>query len=289
MTNAYFCVDIGGTKTACAIYGEDGEELFYTRFPTEPARGAEDLLERVYQSAREALEKYRILKGAIASPGPLDIPRGRIVHVVTMGWTDVPLVALFEARFGFSFVLLNDCDAGALGVATAPDFQWASSLCYISLSTGIGGGAVFGGRLYTGNGNAANFGHMPVVGEGIRCGCGNTDCLELYASGSGIECRYERKTGVRKSCAEIEALAKAGDALACALFSEASEYLAFALNAIRAIVDPELIVLGGSVCRAGKLILGDAEQHHRIGFAPDDGKQVLKGAFAYAKQSEKES
>lgn len=285
MKNAYFCVDIGGTKTACAIYGEDGEELFYTRFSTEPSRGAEDLLERIYASVCEELKKYRILKGGIASPGPLDIPNGRIVQVVTMGWRDVPLVKMLEARFGFSFVLLNDCDAGALGVATSEAFCEAKSLCYISLSTGIGGGAVFGGRLYTGNGNAADFGHMPVAGEGLRCGCGKTDCLELYASGSGIEHRYESKTGIRLSCAEIEAQAKAGDEVAVRLFDEASDYLAFALHAIRAIVDPELIVLGGSVCRAGRLILGDVEAHHNIGFAPDDGKQVLKGAFAYARQN----
>lgn len=285
MKKAYFCVDLGGTKTACAIYSEDGEELFYTRFPTEPARGAEDLVERVYASVCEELANYRILHAGIASPGPLDLPNGRIVHVVTMEWRDVPLVALFQKRFGLKFVLLNDCDAGALGVSSYEEFQNARSLCYVSLSTGIGGGAVIDGKSYTGNGNAADFGHMPVAGEGLVCGCGKTDCLELYASGSGIERRYESKTGNKRSCAEIEALAKAGDPTAANLFADARGFLAFGLGSIRAIMDPELIVLGGSVCRAGELILGDLEKHHRIGFAPDDGKQVLKGAFVAAKQA----
>ena len=283
MKNAFFCVDIGGTKTACAIYGEEGEELFYHRFPTEAHRGAEDLVERVYQCVCAQLGAYRILGGGLASPGPLDLSKGTVVHAVTLAWKNVPIVQLFEARFGFSFTLLNDCDAGALGVANLPQFRSYSSLGYISLSTGIGGGFVYRGEVYTGAGNAANFGHMPVRGEGLVCGCGKTDCLELYASGSGLEQRYKHQTGKRISCAEIEGLAKEGDETALRLFEEASEHLSVAVSSIRAILDPEMIVFGGSVCRCGDLILGKLKKEESIGYAPDDGKQVLLGAFWAAK------
>lgn len=287
MRNAFFCVDIGGTKTACAIWSEAGEELFYHSFPTEAHRGAEDLVERVYRCVYEQLGAYRIIGGGLASPGPLDLSRGTVVHAVTLGWKDTPIVRLFEARFGFAFTLLNDCDAGALGVANLPPFRSYSSLCYISLSTGIGGGFVYRGEVYTGGGNAANFGHMPARGEGLVCGCGKRDCLELYASGSGLEQRYRLQTGNSLSCAEIEGLAKAGDETAFRLFEEAAEHLSVAVASIRAILDPQIIVFGGSVCRCGELILGRLGKDVPIGYAPDDGKQVLLGAFCAAKASQK--
>ncbi len=282
--NAYFCVDIGGTKTACALYDDAGNELFYERFPTEPERGAEDLVERVYECAHEKLSDYRVLIGSLASPGPLSVAEGKIIRVVTMGWENVEIVKLFSKRFDMDFVLLNDCDAGALGVANLPEFKKYRSHCYMSISTGIGGGFVIDDEVYMGCGNAADYGHMPVPGEGLVCGCGRTDCLELYASGSGIERRYAARTGKNVDCYTIEQAARSGEAVAAELFREASEKLAFAIDALCAVLDPEVIVLGGSVCRSGELILGKIGKQHNIGFAPDDGKQVLYGAYANAKK-----
>ena len=284
MMPAYFCVDIGGTKTAWALYGEDGSELCYRRFPTEPERGAEDLVKRVYDDARATVREFRILGACIASPGPLEAEKGRIVKIVTMGWENVEIAALFEGAFGFPFLLLNDCDAGALGVAASAAFRSYRTVCYMSLSTGIGGGSVIGGALFTGRGNAADFGHIPVPGKGLKCGCGRTDCLELYASGSGLENRYAAASGEKKSCAEIERLAKAGDPLASSLYREAADALAFAGETIRAIMDPDILVLGGSVCRSGEILVGKLASRHTVGYAPDDGKQVLLGACAFAKQ-----
>ena len=283
MKNVYFCVDIGGTKTAYAIYDEAGRELTYRRFPTESERGAEDLVARVYADSAGFLADCQVPIGSLATPGPLSVADGVILQAVTMGWENVPIVKLFSKRFGVPFLLLNDCDAGALGVANLPAFSAYRSLCYISLSTGIGGGIVINGDVYTGRGNAADFGHMPVAGEGLACGCGRTDCLELYASGSGIEHRYAKKSGRVRSCAEIAALAAEGDPLATTLFEEASAHLAFAMDTLFAVLHPEITVLGGSVCRCGDLLLGKIGKHHPVGFAQDDGKQVLLGALANAK------
>ena len=287
MMPAYFCVDIGGTKTAWAIYDPAGIELAYGRFPTEPSRGAEDLAERVYESASPSLADYEIKGACIASPGPLIAKEGRIVRIVTMGWENVEIVRIFSDRFGFPFLLLNDCDAGALGVAGSPAFRQYASVCYISVSTGIGGGIVINGELYNGRGNGGDFGHMPVPGEGLICGCGGTDCLELYASGSGLENRYRAATGHSLPCAEIEALAKKGDPVAARLYREAAAALLFAANTLRAVMDPDILVFGGSVCRSGDLLLGPVKERHPTGSAPDDGKQVLAGAFAYALQNAK--
>lgn len=282
MRSAYFCVDIGGTKTAWAIYDKDGTELAYGRFPTNPSRGAEDLIERVRTDASRSLSDYEIKGACIASPGPLDAKAGRIIRIVTMGWEDVELVRLFSDCFGFPFLLLNDCDAGALGVAYSPAFRQYRSVCYMSVSTGIGGGIVIDGKLFNGRGNGGNFGHMPIPGEGLVCSCGNVDCLELYASGSGLENRYRTITGKSLACAEIAALAKSGNTVAHRLYREAADALLFAANTLRAVVDPDILVLGGSVCRSGDILLAPIKTHHNVAFAPDDGKQVLSGAFVYA-------
>ena len=283
MNKAYFCIDIGGTKTAWALYDTQGRELAYEKFLTEPQKGAPDLVARVKKSAWNILREYNISIACVASPGPLDTGSGSIVHAVTMGWKSVGIVRLLEEAFGFRFLLLNDCDAGALGAANDQRFSACRLICYMSISTGIGGGVVLSGRLYTGRGNAGNFGHIPVPGDGLRCGCGQTDCLELYASGSGMERRYLERTGKICSCAEIEVLARQGDPAAKTVFADASKYLGFAMTVLRAVLDPEIVIFGGSVCRAGDLIFGNLASEYPIGFAPDDGKQVLQGAFVYAK------
>lgn len=280
-----FCVDIGGTKTAMAFYDGQGNELFYDYFPTYPEQGAERLIERVYDRVKGELQGTVI--GSLASPGPLDIPQGRIVSIATMGWKDVPIVQMFEEKTGIPFRLLNDCDAGALGVWQFVAQRTHGTLCYMSISTGIGGGIVLDGKLHTGGGNAANFGHIPVAKEGLSCGCGREDCLELYASGSGMERRYFERTGEPLSCAQIAQRAREGEEAACEIFQTATQKLILALGAIVACVDPDVIVLGGSVCKSGDLFLEALQKAYpSLSFllAPQSGKQVLQGAWVAAKE-----
>ena len=279
----YFCVDIGGTKTAFAVFDESGKEYFYDCFPTNPQEGAKNLIDRIYESAKDVVSG--ISDGVIASPGPLDVKTGDIVFVATMGWKNVPIVKMFEEKFNISFKLLGDCDAGGLGVWKYCGFSEYKNLAYMSISTGIGGGIITDSKLYIGNGNAAFFGHIPVCGEGIKCGCGRTDCLELYASGSGMEKRYFEKTGKKLSCKDISSLARSGDEIASKIFDDAGDKLVFALSSIVANLDPEIVVLGGSVCKDKDLFLPKIQKSLKdlkIGFAPDTGKQVLYGALAYA-------
>jgi len=277
-----FCVDIGGTKTALAVYDEKGTEYFYTSFPTNPDQGPENLIERIANAISGQLDG--ISRGVIASPGPLNVKTGEIVFIATMGWKNVPIVKMFTEKFNMSFKLIGDCDAGGLGVWKYCGFKDYENLAYMSISTGIGGGIIANSKLYIGNGNAAFFGHIPVYGEGLKCGCGKTDCLELYASGSGMEKRYLDKTGKILSCKDISTLARSGDKVAMDIFEDAGDKLAFALSSLVANLDPEIVVLGGSVCKDKDLFLPKIEKalpNLKIGFAPDTGKQVLYGALAY--------
>ena len=86
MEKAYLCVDIGGTKTAVAIFGENREERFYGAFPTRPAEGAAALTERVYEFVADKLRGYDVSEGVIAAPGPLDCEKGILINLVTLGW-----------------------------------------------------------------------------------------------------------------------------------------------------------------------------------------------------------
>ena len=285
MKDVIFCIDIGGTKTAYAAYTADGEELVYNKFPTRPERGADDLVERLRSAASVDLDGYRIVRGVVASPGPLDARNGVIIDVVTMGWKNVALTDKLQQAFGVTFSLLNDCDAGALGVWRYGGYAHCRSLAYVSISTGIGGGAIVDGKLVTGRGNAADFGHIPVLGDRRKCGCGRMDCLELYASGSGIERLWRELTGQPLPCATIADLARKGNVDARSVFMRAGKRLAQGVGAIKAILDPEVIVFGGSVTKAGDLFFptyqslsGEAE----VLLANEDGKQVLLGCLAFA-------
>lgn len=282
MSTNIFCVDIGGTKTAFAIYDLTGKELFYKIIPTDPQSGPNNLINRIYAIVADRLKGVGI--GVIASPGPLDCAAGKIINVVTMGWKDVAIVNLFKEKFNFDFYLINDCNAGALGVYYECKNQ-PKSLVYISLSTGIGGGIILDGKLYNGMGNAGELGHVTVSGVGIKCGCGKYDCVELYSSGSGIERQYERLTGEKLSCADIAQDARNGGAVSKFVFDNAADKLKDALTNIKTVLDPQLIVFGGSVCNAKDLIFNRIDKsinNLKYVFTGLGGKQVLLGAFVYA-------
>ena len=113
-------MDIVGTKTAFACFDEHGNELFYDLFEPCPSEGAICLVNRVYDRVKSVVNDVSF--GVIASPGPLNTETGEIVYVATMGWKNVPIVKLFEDKFGLSFSLLNDCDAGGSAYGNAEGF-----------------------------------------------------------------------------------------------------------------------------------------------------------------------
>ncbi len=276
------CIDIGGTKTAVACYDQEKRECFYKNFPTRPELGCKDLALRVYELIHE--QNIFFERACIASPGPLDMSAGKILKIATMGWNDVPICELFEKIFHTPFLLINDCTAGALGEWIFGQRQEVSNLAYISVSTGVGGGLIINNRLCLGKGNGGEIGHLQVRGDGLSCACGQYDCLELYASGTGIESGYFRNTGKKRNCREIAQLAREGDANAVDAFRKCGEALSEGINSIIKIVDPERIVLGGGVIADQDLFFPSIKTR----FPNTDlvlthlgGKQVLYGCLAF--------
>jgi glucokinase len=183
---------------------------------------------------------------------------------------------MIREKFGVKTMIINDASAAALGEHSHGAGQGVNNLVLLTLGTGIGGGIIIEGKLYLGAvGGAGELGHMTVEASGPRCGCGNTGCLEMFASGSAIEreavLRLER--GEKSSLAEvvegdlhkitaeiIGRTARSGDKLAQDIMARAAYYLGVGLVNITNIFNPEMIIIGGGMADLGELIIGQGRK-----------------------------
>jgi glucokinase len=205
----------------------------------------------------------------IACGGPLDPVAGIIQSPPGLPrWDGVPLVAMVTAALSRPAVVDNDATAGALA-------EWrygagrggtVRDLVYLTISTGVGGGLILDGRVHRGAaGNAGELGHLTVDYRGRQCGCGRRGCLEAYASGTSIAARAREAldSDVPSTLRDLPAVtardvaeaAAAGDLVAAAVWDETTEVLGSAVANVLDAFNPELVVLGGGVTRAGRQLL----------------------------------
>ena len=216
----------------------------------------------------------RLVAVGVSFGGPVDAARGlvRLSHHVP-GWEENPLADRLRAELGAPAAVDNDANVAALGEWRFGAGQGAASLLYVTISTGIGGGWVLGGRIWGGaDGMAGEIGHMIVRPGGTPCACGRRGCAEAEASGWAIaakartrltdEGRTTKDEGDRLltladgraeavTAQMVAQAAEAGDALAQAVLDEAARALGSALGAAISLMNPERIVLGGGVTKAG--------------------------------------
>ena len=228
-----------------------------------------NLVQQVIEKSGVKFEK--IVGMGVGATGLIDTERGIIRQAVNLNWKDVPLKDLIKNKFDeIPIYVDNIANVSALGEKWTGAGKEAKNLIYIRIGTGIGGGIVLNGTIYEGsNGNAGEIGHMTIEPNGPRCKCGNRGCLEVLASGSAIAKRAiteilgERDTLIRKltngSVEEITAkvvaeAAKDGDKLALEIWEETGEYLGIALANLINIYNPEIVIIGGGVAQAGKLL-----------------------------------
>jgi glucokinase len=204
-----------------------------------------------------------LLAIGVACAGQIDPRTGAVIYAPNLDWHDVPLGAHLSTAFGVPVVVENDVRAAAWGEFVAGGGEPDDSLVAVFVGTGVGSGAVLGGRLWRGAGNAAGeVGHTQVVPDGLPCRCGRNGCLEQYVSGSGFQRRLAaavadgRKSGladafggrvVRLSARDVHAAAGAGDALARELWTDAVRYLTMGVANYVTLVNPRVLVLGGGV------------------------------------------
>ena len=258
-------VDVGGTKAEILLAGRGGRVLAETRIPTEPEAGAEAVLRRAAEAAREAFGDMAADAAAVGVSVAGQVgARGVLLGAPNLGWTGVDVRRLAVAAFGLPAVVVNDVRAATWAEWRLGAGRGARDLVVLFLGTGVGGGAVLGGRLLDGaDGIAGEFGHLTVVAGGRRCHCGNLGCLEAYCGGWGFE---ERARDAALADATVgatllrlagsadaitgEVLAAArdeGDALARALVEETGDVLGAALVGLVNALNPRRVILGGGV------------------------------------------
>lgn len=264
-------LDIGGTKLAAGVVTPDGQTLGFVVEPTRREEGPDAIIPRLFALGRRAMAEAGVAEiGAvgISCGGPLDADAGILQGPLHLpGWNSVPIAAMAERAYAVPAVLENDATAGALGEYRYGVGRGTSTMLYLTVSTGVGGGAVIEGRLHRGAArNGGEFGHIVVRSGGRQCLCGREGCLEMYASGTSIAARATEavaERGADSSLAQlpvirgedVAAAALAGDPLATELWDETVELLGAAVTDLVNVLEPELVVLGGGVTRSGDQLL----------------------------------
>ena len=263
-------IDIGGTKTSVSFGNLQGKIFNRSVFPTEDARTTLGQAKWTIQAyLRKYDKKLKRTKGiGISCAGPLDLTRGVLIKPPNMPtWRNVPLKRIFSRSFALPVVVDNDANTAALGEATFGAGKKVNNLFYYTVSTGIGGGLIINGEIYHGASfDAGEIGHSVALPGGPKCGCGKRGCLEALASGTAIARIAKEK--VKKSSLilklagkkkNIDAIivaqaAQKGDRLAGSIYRQAAFYLGLSVTNVIQIINPEMIVIGGGVSKAGKIL-----------------------------------
>lgn len=252
-------VDIGGTKVAAGVVDDEGNVVAETRRPT-PSDDAQAALDAVVEVVTELRSAHDVEAVGVAAAGYVSADRTTMLFAPNLPWENVPVRDAVAARVDVKVVVENDANAAAWAEYRYGAGRGEPDLVCLTVGTGIGAGIVLDGHLYRGRyGIAGEPGHVCVVCDGLRCGCGNQGCLEQYASGTALT-RYARERGETREGADLTAAAAAGEEAAVAAFAEVGRWLGRGLADLAAVLDPGVFVIGGGVADAGDLLLGPARE-----------------------------
>jgi glucokinase len=294
-------IDIGGTKVAFALGDRDGCIRARSRRATEASGRPEQDLSRMAADALQLIEEAGVPRSEIAEvgvtvPGPLDRERGLVLHPPNLaGWEEVAVVELLQRELDLPVSIENDANAAALAEWRHGAGRGLHHLVYLTMSTGVGGGLVLGGRIHRGaNDSAGEIGHSPVEWNGEQCACGLRGCLEAYVGGAAWTRRLRARTpdnsrvGLlaggrdRVTPEHVVAAAREGDSFALSEIDRFNHYLSRALVQIAFTLAPEAVILGTIAAAAGEaLCLGPVREQVKAHTWPQVGAelQILPAAL----------
>ena len=264
-------VDLGGTKILAGVFKPSLDCLGRSKMSTKPQRGPKAVIDRIARCVEDAVDECDLslkqIRGVgIGAPGAVDTETGRVIFAPNLDWKDVDLKGQLEKHLGVPVFVENDCNACTLGVHEAELKGKPRHMVGIYLGTGIGGGLVIDGKLYSGfNRTAGEVGHMVLEVGGPKCNCGNRGCFEALASRGAIfrriqgEVKEGQKTvltdllgpGLQDMrSGDLRKAIRQGDKYVEKVIEDAAEYTGIAVANVVNLLNPQVVVLGGGVIAA---------------------------------------
>jgi len=272
MNKKCFGVDLGGTTTKIGLFQVDGTLIEKYEIPTNKEEAGVHILEdiKVFIDGvimEMSLDANDIIGIGIGVPGAVK-DNGVVNKCINLGWDVTNVESIMKEKTNFNIKVGNDANMAALGECWKGGAAEFSSMFFITIGTGIGGGLIIDGKPINGyNGAAAEIGHLPIVyDETDTCNCGKKGCLEQVASASGIvrvAKRFLSTTDIPSTLRSEESIsakivfneAKKGDTVASEVAEYTAKYLGLALANVAGIIDPQCFVIGGGVSAAGQYLV----------------------------------
>lgn len=266
-----FGVDLGGTTVKIAYFDETGKMLSKWEIPTRRENSGEKIIPDIADSVNRYRKENNIPDEELLGVGigvPGAVVKGVVNRCVNLGWGVVPIEEELSKGTGLSVKASNDANVAALGEYWVGGGQGSENVIFITLGTGVGGGIILDGKLLNGtHGAGGELGHMVLnPKETAICGCGKRGCVEQYCSATGIVRMAKQeleassdpsalRDAEQLSCKDIFDAGRQGDQLALKVLDQYYAYMGEFLANVCAVVNPECVVIGGGVSKAGSVLL----------------------------------
>ena len=275
-----FGVDLGGTTVKIAYFDENGNMLEKWEIPTDRAENGKNILPDIAKSIQnylqeKAVDPENIVGIGIGVPGAV-LPDGTVNKCINLGWGVFNIEKELSALTGFSVKAGNDATVAAMGESWKGGGQGCENMVFATLGTGVGGGIVVGGKVIHGiHGAGGEIGHLVLNRDETEvCGCGKKGCVEQYCSATGIVrlakkhlAAVEAPSSLRAlenlTCKDVFDAGAAGDAVALQILEQVYSYLGEFLANVCCVTDPEVIVLGGGVSKAGQPLIDGVRKYYQ--------------------------
>lgn len=263
----YIGIDLGGTNIVAGVVNEAYEILAKASVKTNLPRPEQEIAADMAKVAKEAAEKAGLTMDqiewvGIGTPGIANSETGIIEYSNNLGFVNTPMVKYMEDALGKKAFIENDANAAAYGEYVAGAAKGAKNAVCITLGTGVGGGIVIDGKIYSGsNFGGAEIGHTVISVDGPQCTCGRKGCFEVYSSATGLirmtkEALAEHPDSMMKEEEHISGRTafnymRKGDAAAKEVVDKYIKYLAAGITNTLNIFQPDVLCIGGGVCNEG--------------------------------------
>ncbi len=268
-------IDLGGTNIATGIIDENYKIIGTGKEKTDCSKGpekvADDMARAVENAIKDAgIDRNEIVAMGIGSPGAIDPKTGTVLVATNLGFNNVPLCQMMKDRTGFDFYIENDANAAAYGELIAGAGRGKKDFIAITLGTGVGGGIIIDGKIYSGFNHAGGeLGHTVIVSGGEQCSCGRKGCWEAYASATGLIRQTKaamlinkdsKMWEVSKNIDSVNGITafkamRMGDETAKSVVKQYIDYVAEGLINMVNIFQPEVICIGGGISKEGDTLL----------------------------------